>query len=81
MNPLVGYNNCLSTPIDQIRQLPVAEQLAIVEQIWDGLQESPELVQAWQMEEARRRAKQLESGEATTLSEDEVWQQVDELLE
>ena len=71
----------MSTPIDQIRQLPVAEQLAIVEQIWDGLQESPELVQAWQMEEARRRAKQLESGEATTLSEDEVWQQVDELLE
>lgn len=71
----------MSTPIDQIRQLPVADQLAIVEQIWDGLHESPALVQQWQIEEARRRSKELEANPSKTLSEEEVWNRVDELLE
>ena len=70
----------MATPIDQIRQLPVAEQLAIVEQIWDGLHESPELLHEWQIEEARRRAKELDSDESIALSEDEVWKRVDDIL-
>lgn len=71
----------MGTPIDHIRQLPVAEQLAIVEQIWDGLHESPELVQGWQIEEAGRRSVELKSNPSIAISEDEVWKRVDELLE
>ena len=71
----------MATPIDQIRQLPVAEQLAIVEQIWDGLRETPELLQEWQVEEARRRSQELDSDPSIALSESDVWKRVDEILE
>jgi len=71
----------MDTPIDQIRQLPVAEQLALVEQIWDGLHESPELLHEWQIEEARRRSAELESNPSIAISEDEVWKRVDDILE
>lgn len=71
----------MNTPIDQIRQLPVAEQLAIVEQIWDGLHESRELVQDWQIDEARRRSAEMESDPSIAISEDEVWKRVDKILE
>lgn len=71
----------ISAPIDQIRQLPIAQQLAIVEQIWDGLDESRELVQDWQIDEARRRYVEIESDSTLTISEDEVWKRVDHILE
>ena len=77
----IWYTKGMATPIDQIRQLPVAEQLAIVEQIWDGLHESPELLQEWQIEEARRRSKEIESDPSIAISENDVWKRVDELLE
>ena len=71
------YSKSMTNPIDQIRQLPVAEQLAIVEQIWDGLHDSKELVQEWQIEEARRRLAELEADPSIGLTEEEVWQRVD----
>ena len=71
----------MTNPIEQIRQLPVAEQLAIVEQIWDGLHESKELVQEWQVAEARRRVAELEADPSIAITEDEVWKRVDEMLE
>ncbi len=71
----------ISTPIDQIRQLPIAQQLAIVEQIWDGLGDSRELIQDWQIEEARRRYAEIESGSSLTISEGEVWKRVGHILE
>lgn len=70
-----------STPLDQIRQLPVAEQLAIVEQIWDGLHESRELIQDWQIDEARRRSAEIESDPSMAISEEEVWKRVDKIRE
>lgn len=73
--------NFMNTPIDQIRQLPVAEQLAIVQQIWDGLHDSPELVQAWQVDEARRRSEELRADPSLSLTEEDVWRRVDELLQ
>ena len=50
------------SPIEQIRQLPVDQQLAIVHQIWDGLHDASQLVQEWHIKEAQRRAEELEAG-------------------
>lgn len=66
--------------MDQIRQLPVSEQLSLVEQIWDGLHESRQLLRDWHREEARRRSEELEADPSIALSEKQVWEQVDELL-
>lgn len=71
----------MASPIEQIRQLPVAEQLAIVEQIWDGLHDSKDLVQDWQISEARRRSSELDADPSIAISENEVWERVNELLE
>ena len=76
-----GTIETMATPIEQIRQLPVAEQLAIVEQIWDGLHDSKDLVQDWQISEARRRSAELDANPSIAISENEVWERVDELLE
>ncbi len=46
--------------IDNIRQLPIAQQLALVEQIWDGIHDSTDLVQDWHKEEVQRRSQELE---------------------
>ena len=71
----------MTNPIEQIRQLPVAEQLAIVQQIWDGLHDSKDLVQDWQIAEARRRSAELDADPSIAISEQEVWERVDKLLE
>ena len=71
----------MSTPLDHIRQLPVAEQLSLVEQIWDGLHESREMVKDWHRAEARRRAEELTADPSIAISEQEVWSRVDELLD
>lgn len=70
----------MSTPMEQIRQLPVSEQLLLVEQIWDGLHESRQLVRDWHRKEARRRSQELEADPSIAISENGVWQRVDELL-
>lgn len=51
--------------IEQIRKLPAAEQLLLAEQIFDGLAQSGELVQQWQVDEARRRSAEIDSDEVT----------------
>ena len=71
----------MTTPLDQIRQLPIEEQLAIVHQIWDSLHESPELVQEWHIQEARRRSAELDADPSIAISEDDVWKRVDELID
>ena len=76
-----GTIETMATPIEQIRQLPVAEQLAIVEQIWDGLHDSRDLVQDWQVSEARRRSAELDADPSIAISEKNVWERVDKLLE
>ena len=70
----------MDSPLEQIRQLPVDQQLAIVHQIWDGLHDERQLVQEWHMKEARRRAAELEADPSIAISEDEVWKRVDGLL-
>jgi putative addiction module component (TIGR02574 family) len=70
----------MSNPLDQIRQLPVDQQLDIVHQIWDGLHESSELVQEWHIKEARRRSAEIEADPSIAISEDDVWKRVDGML-
>ena len=70
----------MSNPLDQIRQLPIDQQLAIVHQIWDGLHESSELVQDWHVEETRRRSAEIDADPTSTITEDETWNRVDGLL-
>ncbi|MEQ8785161.1 MAG: addiction module protein [Pirellulaceae bacterium] len=70
----------METPLNLIRQLPISEQLLLVEQIWDGLHDCRQLVQDWHREEARRRSKELDADPSIAITEQEVWKRVDELM-
>lgn len=78
---VVWYSGSMTNSIEQVRKLPVAEQLAIVEQIWDGLHQSQELVQERQIAKARRRSAELDADLSIAITEEEVWKRVDEILE
>ena len=69
----------MSISINDIRQLPVDQQLRLAEEIWDGLLASGQLVQQWQIEEVRTRVKDLDDNPDIALNEDEMWRRVDEL--
>jgi len=71
----------MASPLEQIRQLPVHEQLALVQQIGDGLHDSPQLIQDWQLAESQRRSAELEADPSIAISEADMWKRVDELLE
>lgn len=67
------YNRSMDINIDNIRQLPIAQQLALVEQIWDGIHDSADLVQKWHKTEARRRSPDLDDNPSIALTRDQVW--------
>ncbi len=67
----------MDTPLQQIQQLPIADQLRLVEQIWDGLHESSGLVREWHRAEARRRSAELDDDESIAITRDELWRRVD----
>ena len=65
--------------LDELRKLPVAEKLRIVEQLWDDIAESDEPFpfQAWHREEAERRAEELDRNPGIAITREELWRQVD----
>lgn len=67
----------MDIPLEQIQQLPIADQLRLVEQIWDGLHESSDLVREWHRVEARRRAAELDADESTAITREQMWKRVD----
>ena len=69
----------MNISIDDIRRLPADQQLSLVEQIWDGLLASGQLLQQWQIEEVRSRVKELDERPEIAMTEDEMWRRVDEL--
>ncbi|MFW6169459.1 MAG: addiction module protein [Planctomycetota bacterium] len=69
----------MNISIDDIRRLPADQQLSLVEQIWDGLLASGQLLQQWQIEEVRSRAKELDERPEIAMTEDEMWRRVGEL--
>lgn len=68
----------MDNTLHQIQQLPVAEQLRLVEQIWQGLHDKGPLVQDWHREEVTRRAAELEADPSATITHSEMWKRVDE---
>ena len=70
----------MNRPLEQIQQLPVAERLRLVEQIWDGIGESEErlIVRDWHKDEARKRAAELREDPNLAITRDELWKRVDD---
>jgi putative addiction module component (TIGR02574 family) len=70
----------MQTELEQLRKLPVAEKLRIVEQLWDDIGESEEqlLVRDWHRVEARRRESEIEAKPDITLTREELWKPVEE---
>ena len=70
----------MDTPIEQIQQLPIADRLSLVEQIWDGISQSDEplIVRDWHKDEARTRAAELDADPSIAITRDELWKRVDD---
>ena len=53
----------MDVELEQLRKLPVADKLRIVELLWDDIHESEEplILRDWHKEEAGRRAAELEA--------------------
>ena len=66
---------------DQLRKLPIAEKLGIVEQLWDDIAASDEplVLRDWHVAEARRRDAELDANPDIALTREELWNRVDEL--
>ena len=67
--------------MEQLSQLPLAERLELVQDLWDSIgQSKQELpVQDWHRELAQARLAEIEGREKEIgLSEDEVWKRVDQ---
>ena len=70
----------MQAEIDNLRKLPVADKLRIVEQLWDDIHESDErlVLKDWHKEEAQRRLSDLEANPEAALTREELWKRVDE---
>lgn len=70
----------MSTNLDDLRKLPVAEKLRIVAALWDdiGTSDEPLVLRDWHQQEAQRRADELAAKPGLAISRDELWRRVDE---
>ncbi|MGD0899878.1 MAG: addiction module protein [Thermoguttaceae bacterium] len=64
--------------LEELRKLPIADKLRIVEQLWEDIAASAEPfpLQAWHKEEAQRRAEELDRTPEIALTREEVWKRV-----
>lgn len=69
----------MSIDINDLKNLPVADKLRIVEFLWDdiGASEEPIELHPWQFEEAQRRHEELKSDPSIAIGRDELWRRVD----
>ena len=69
----------MSIDISDLRNLPVAEKLRLVELLWDdiGASGEPIIMQPWQAEETRRRSAELKADPSIAIDRDELWRRVD----
>jgi putative addiction module component (TIGR02574 family) len=76
----LDYNACMKIQLEELRKLPVAEKLHIVEELWDDISNSDErlILRDWHKDEARRRAEELEANPDLAITRDELWKRVDE---
>lgn len=71
----------MNVELDQLRKLPIAEKLRIVEQLWDDIATSDErlVLRDWHIAEAQRRDVELDDNPDIALTREELWKRVDEL--
>ena len=64
---------------DSLHNLPVADKLRIVGQLWDDIGASAETagLQDWHKDEIHRRVAELETAPESAITEDELWKLVD----
>lgn len=64
--------------VEHLRQLPIAERLRVVEELWDDIAASGERfpLPDWHREEAQRRAAELETDPSIALDREELWRRV-----
>ena len=68
--------------MEQLSQLPLAERLQLVQDLWDSIGDSREQlpVQEWHRQLAEARLAELDGREEEIgLSEEQVWKRVDQL--
>jgi putative addiction module component (TIGR02574 family) len=65
--------------MDVLRNLPPAEKLQIVEELWDDLADSstPLPLPSWHLEEARRRAAELDADPSIAIDREELARRID----
>ncbi len=65
---------------EHLRQLPVAEKLKIVHLLWDDIfaSDEPFPFHVWDLQEAERRAAELDADPSIAITREEVWKRVDE---
>jgi putative addiction module component (TIGR02574 family) len=67
--------------LDSLRQLPLADKLRVVEVLWDDIAASTEEypLPGWLRAEIQHRVAEHQTNPTTTLTQEELWQQVDKL--
>lgn len=69
----------MSVDYSELRSLPVADKLRLVELLWDDISASDEsiVIQPWQFEEASRRSAALKADPSIAIDRKELWRRVD----
>ena len=69
----------MSVDISELRSLPVAEKLRIVELLWDDIGAADEAVALHprQFDKAIQRAEELNADPSIAIDRDELWRRVD----
>ena len=70
----------MTTDLDSLRMLPLAEKLRVVEALWEDIASSTEPLPlpAWMRDEVQQRLAEYENDQTTALTREELWQHVDE---
>ena len=70
----------MSADLGNLRQLPLAEKLHVVEVLWDDIAASNEdfPIPGWLREEVEQRLAEHEKNPAAIITREELWQRVDE---
>ena len=69
----------MSADIDSLRNLPVADKLRVVTQLWDDIARSnrPIVVPPDVLNEAARRSNEMKADPSIAIDDEELWRRVD----
>lgn len=69
----------MSFDISSLRELPVADKLRVVTELWDDIATSdrPIAVPAEVLQETRRRSDELTADPSIAIDDDELWRRID----